>query len=393
MKKFVSALLSAFIFTAAANAQSLEIIDFKTDPADLSAVVHQVNDLNGNPCGLVKVGLAAPDVTFEGDIIQSEFKDGEYWVYMVDGANWITVKSGANEFTPLRIDQENRPDFGTVKGNTTYILTLVVRDPNSGGIGGPKPARIPIELPAKGGGVSIGGVKQKGTKPVKFDMILVKSGTFRMGATPEQMSNEADENPVHTVRFTRDIYMGETEVSQQLWDYVMGNNPSYIKDEADDLPVENITWDEAQDFCHRLSQITGVTFRLPTESEWEYAARGGHKATPTRYAGTNNLGEAGWFLENSSGRSHNVKSGKPNELGLYNMSGNVWELCQDYKNDYPNNDVTDYICSKPAKNKNRVRRGGAWDSDNIDQLRIAYRRRIEHDRRDCGTGLRIVMEP
>lgn len=385
MRKLLSTLIVSLFLGLTATAQSLELVDFKADPSDLSAVVHQMADLNGDPCALVKIGLTVPDATFEGDIIKSEYKDGEYWVYMIDGANWLTVKTSS--YTPLRIDE----NFGPLKGNTTYLLTLAT--PSGDGDGFVKAARIPIELPAKGGGVSIGGKKQKGSAPVKFDMILVKSGMFKMGATPEQSSAESDEQPVHWVRFSNDFYIGETEVSQALWEYVMADNPSLIKDDTDDLPVENITWDEAQEFCQRLSQITGVKFRLPTEAEWEYAARGGHKAsTPTRYAGSDDVNEVGWFMDNSGGRTHNVKSKKPNELGLYNMSGNVWEFCEDYKNDYPKGEVVDYLCTKPSKNKNRVRRGGGYDSENRNQLRTAYRRRIEQDGRTRSLGLRVVME-
>lgn len=385
MKKVILSLIAALFVGAVATAQSLDVIDFKADASDLSAVVHQVADLNGDPCALVKVGLTVPNATFEGDIIKSEYKDGEYWVYMVDGSNWLTVKT--SEYTPLRIDD----NFGPLKGNTTYILTLAAPSGDGGGLA--KTARIPIELPAKGAGVSIGGRKQRGSEPVKFDMILVKSGMFKMGATPEQSSAEEDELPVHWVRFTRDFYIGETEVTQALWEYVMAENPSIIKDDTDDLPVENITWNEAQEFCKRLSQITGVTFRLPTEAEWEYAARGGHKAgTPTRYSGSDDVTEVGWFMDNAGGRTHNVKSKKPNELGLYNMSGNVWELCEDYKNDYPKGEAVDYLCTKPSKNKNRVRRGGGWDSENRNQLRTAYRRRIEQDGRARSLGLRVVMD-
>jgi formylglycine-generating enzyme required for sulfatase activity len=283
----------------------------------------------------------------------------------------------------MRIDR----DFGPLKGNTTYLLTLKKKTE-----GFDKSDIVPIELPAKGGGVSVGGVKTQSSKPVKFNMIRVKNGTFKMGATHEQCSTEDDESPVHLVRFTRDFYIGETEVTQALWQYVMGENPSFFKDDDADLPVESISWNDAQTFCKRLSQITNVTFRLPTEAEWEYAARGGHKFTDTRFSGSNDVEEVGWYAYNCSGRTHDVKSKKPNEIGLYNMSGNVWELCEDYKNDYSKQDAINPVCTRPGKNKNRVRRGGAWNSDSVNQLRTAYRRRIEPESRDQSVGLRLVME-
>ncbi len=382
MKRLLTAILSIIAMSQIASAQALEVVDFKADGTDLSAVVHQKTDLNGDPCALVKVGLTVADATFEGDIISAERRDGEYWVYMVDGANWITIKTA--EYTPLRIDQ----DFGPLHGNTTYLLTLKLPSQNLVD----KSDILPIELPAKGGGVSIGGVTTRNSKPVKFNMIKVKNGTFKMGATPEQSSAEEDENPVHRVRFTRDFYIGETEVTQSLWQYVMDENPSFFKDDDAELPVENISWDDAQTFCRRLSQLTGVTFRLPTEAEWEYAARGGHKAIDSRYAGSDDVNEVGWYMDNCSGRTHDVKSKKPNEIGLYNMSGNVWELCEDYKNSYSKDDAINPVCTKPGKNKNRVRRGGGWDSENRNQLRTAYRRRLEPDERNRSVGLRLVME-
>lgn len=383
MKRLLTVIIAiaALMSMSMATAQSLDVVEFRTDGSDLSAVVHQKNDLNGNPCALVKVGLAVANATFEGDIISAEQKSGEYWVYMVDGANWLTIKT--SEYTPLRIDN----NFGPLKSNTTYILTIRPKPQN-----GEKPDILPIELPSKGSGVSIGGVTTAVTKPVRFNMIKVKNGTFNMGATPEQMSTEEDETPVHRVSFTRDFYIGETEVTQNLWQYVMDENPSFFKDDDAELPVERISWDDAQTFCRRLSQITGVTFRLPTEAEWEYAARGGHKATTTRFAGSNDVDEVGWYVDNSSGRTHDVKTKKPNEIGLYNMSGNVWELCEDYKNNYTKENAINPVSTKVSKNKNRVRRGGSWDSEDLNQLRTSYRRRIEPDVRYDNVGLRLVME-
>jgi formylglycine-generating enzyme required for sulfatase activity len=381
MKRLLTVIFAITVLLQMASAQALDVVEFRADGSDLSAVVHQKTDLNGDPCALVKVGLAVANATFEGDIISAEQQDGEYWVYMVNGANWLTIKT--SEYTPLRIDN----DFGPLKSNTTYILTIRPKPQT-----GEKPDILPIELPAKSSGVSIGGITTAGTKPVRFNMIKVKNGTFKMGATPEQMSTEDDENPVHRVSFTRDFYIGETEVTQALWQYVMDENPSFFKDDDADLPVERISWDEAQTFCRRLSQITGVTFRLPTEAEWEYAARGGHKATTTRFAGSNDVDDAGWYSNNSSGRTHDVKSKKPNELGLYNMSGNVWEICEDYKNPYSKDDAINPVSTKVSKNKNRVRRGGAWDSEDYNQLRISYRRRLETDAHFESVGLRLVLE-
>lgn len=365
MRSFLVILLSCFLVSSL-YAQELKVVDYHADAADLSAVVHQVADLNGDPCALIKVGLAEAGATFEGDIIKSEHKGGEYWVYMIDGANWITIKTP--NYTPLR------HEFDAVKKNATYIMTVA---PSTA-----LPTKLPVKLtPA----ATIGG---KAGKPVEFNLLLVKAGMFKMGATEEQQGADEDEKPVHWVKITKDFYMGETEVTQALWEFVMGNNPSTFKGENN--PVEMVSWDDCQVFVRKLNELTKARFRLPTESEWEYVARGGNKTQRTQYSGSANADEVGWYYGNSQNTTHPVKSKKPNELGFYDMSGNVWEFCMDYKNKYPDGEVADPFGSK--EDKNRVRRGGSWDSESVGPLRVAFRRRVETYMREKGLGLRIVMD-
>ena len=140
-----------------------------------------------------------------------------------------------------------------------------------------------------------------------------------------------DESPVHSVTLSS-YYMGETEVTQALWKAVMGNNPSRFK--GDNLPVENVSWNDCQEFIRKLKQKTGKNFRLPTEAEWEYAARGGKKSNGYKYSGSNNIGSVAWYDDNSSNQIHAVKGKRLNELGLYDMSGNVWEWCSDWYGQY-----------------------------------------------------------
>lgn len=367
MKRVFIVFVLSFISYCSLNAQELVVSKFDADPADLSAVVHQVADLNGDPCALIKVGLTEAGAIFEGDIIKAEQKDGEYWVYMIGGSNWITIKTA--NYTPLRYE------FAAAKGNTTYIM--LVNTPTG------RPAILPVKLtPA----ATIGG---KTGSPVEFNLLLVKGGMFEMGATSEQEGADADEKPVHWVRLSKDFYMGETEVTQALWEFVMGsNNPSTFKDP--NHPVEMINWNECQEFIRKLNDLTKAKFRLPTEAEWEYVARGGNKTLRTQYSGSANLDEVAWYYGNSQNSTHPVKTKKPNELGFYDMSGNVWEFCADYKNDYPEGEVTDPVGSK--QDKNRVRRGGAWDNKNPGELRVAFRRRVETQTREKGLGLRLVME-
>lgn len=365
MKRIVF-ILMLFLCGGIVCAQELNVNDFHADQADMSAVVHQVADLNGSPCALIKVGLAVKEATFEGDIIKTEAKEGEYWVYVIDGANWLNIK--APNFTPLRYD------FSPVKKNCTYIMTVA---PST-----ELPAKLPVKLtPA----ATIGGTAGN---PVEFNLLLVKAGMFKMGATEEQEGADEDEQPVHWVRISKDFYMGETEVTQALWEFVMGTNPSTFKNP--DNPVEMVSWNDCQEFIAKLNNLTKATFRLPTESEWEYVARGGNKTARTQYSGSADVDEVGWYYANSQNSTHPVKSKKPNELGFYDMSGNVWEMCQDYKNKYPGGEVTDPIGDK--KDKNRVRRGGSWDSESANFLRLSFRRRVEEGWREKGLGLRLVME-
>ena len=158
---------------------------------------------------------------------------------------------------------------------------------------------------------------------VAFQMVEVRGGTFTMGATSEQGSDaESDEKPAHNVTL-RDYYIGKTEVTQALWEAVMGNNPSWFKGE--NQPVEMISWNDCKEFISKLNSLTGKRFRMPTEAEWEYAARGGSKSRGYKYSGSNTLDDVAWYGDNSGRKTHEVGTKKPNELGLYHMSGNVWE--------------------------------------------------------------------
>ena len=218
----------------------------------------------------------------------------------------------------------------------------------------------------------------------KIEMVFVQGGTFTMGCTDEKGSEcRSGEKPAHQVTLS-DYYIGKYEVTQGLWKKVMGSNPSYFKNCGDDCPVENVSWDDCQEFISKLNQLTGKRFRLPTEAEWEYAARGGRKSTiQTKFAGSNELGEVAWNFDNSDvnysggyeykGRklgTHTVGTKKPNALGIYDMSGNVWEWCNDWYGDYSIGGVTN---PKGASTGSyRVIRGGSWFSNSI-LSRVSFR--------------------
>ena len=190
---------------------------------------------------------------------------------------------------------------------------------------------------------------------VSFTMVYVPGGTFTMGATSEQGSDAYDnEKPAHSVTLSS-YYIGQTEVTQALWMAVMGSNPSFFK--GDQRPVEQVSWNDCQTFISRLNAKTGKNFRLPTEAEWEYAARGGHSGG-SKYAGSDNINSVAWYDDNSSDETHNVATKSPNSLGIYDMSGNVWEWCQDWYGGYSSSSVTNP--KGHSGGDNRVNRGGSW---------------------------------
>jgi len=190
---------------------------------------------------------------------------------------------------------------------------------------------------------------------VSFNMIRVEGGRFQMGASEKDTDAYSDEKPQQWV-YLSDYYMGETVVTQALWKAVMGTNPSAFK--GDNNPVEQVSWNDCQEFIKKLNEKTGQTFRLPTEAEWEYAARGGNKSKGYKYAGSNRIKEIAWFYDNSGEKTHPVKTKKPNELGLFDMSGNVWEWCQDWYGDYSNLEQTNP--NGALSGSDRVNRGGCW---------------------------------
>lgn len=191
---------------------------------------------------------------------------------------------------------------------------------------------------------------------VQFTMVEVGGGTFTMGATSEQGSDAWDEEtPAHQVTLS-DYYIGQTEVTQALWEAVMGSNPSDHR--GDNLPVEQVSWDDCQVFIQELNQLTGKQFRLPTEAEWEYAARGGRKSRGYKYAGGNNIDSVAWCDGNSGNETHPVATKQANELGIYDMSGNVLEWCSDWCGDYTSSSQSDPQGS--SSGFYRVIRGGGY---------------------------------
>ena len=224
---------------------------------------------------------------------------------------------------------------------------------------------------------------------ITIDMVKVEAGTFMMGATSEMQDpyyDDWDEKPVHQVTLINDYYMGKYEVTQALWKTVMGSNPSIFK--GNDLPVEQVSWNDCQEFVSKLNSMTGRKFRLPTEAEWEYAARGGKKSRGYQYSGSSNISDVAWYDGNSGRKTRPVGTKQANELGLYDMTGNVWEWCQDGYGSYVSSSQTN---PTGAVNRlYRVCRGGGWYSIARD-CRLSKRYCVVPGSRDDSYGLRLVL--
>ena len=199
------------------------------------------------------------------------------------------------------------------------------------------------------------------------NMVRVEGGTFTMGATGNKKDSYKDERPAHQVTLSS-FSIGKYEITQEEWQTVMGNNPSYFKSAK--RPVENVSWNDCQEFIRKLNTMTGKRFRLPTEAEWEYAAKGGNRGNDYKYAGSNNSDFVGWYSTNSGNCSHEVGRKSSNELGLFDMTGNVLEWCQDWYSFYSSNSQTDP--TGPSSGSFRVLRGGCWDSS-VYGIRVSNR--------------------
>ena len=416
--------LFAIVITMAVSlcalGQELKVKDFHVDPSDISAVRYEVKDLNGEMCALVKIGLVLKDVTFEGSVVKSEFKDGEWWVYMVDKSWWLNIKT--TKYLPLRYEFEE-----PLRKKSTYIMQVEI--PQGGDRGptgkmriesnvrdadvyvdgeklssilpfeyeGPEGSHI-LEIKAPGYNTESMGfeiaLRRTGTlsvwlkaegsfqyKGISYEMKDIPGGVFPMGSS-EKRSKESTmsyESPVHTVSL-KPYKIGVTEVSQALWKAVMGSNPSL--NQGDDLPVENVTWYDVQEFIAKLNAESGMHFRLPTEAEWEYAARAGGSPDEPAGGGTAQVAVTGVSTSRPGTK-------KPNAYGLYDMSGNVAEWCSDYLSRYKADSVVNP--TGPEKGIQKIVRGGSF-ADDPWMLRCAVRGHMKPAESSGKVGFRLALD-
>ncbi len=223
-----------------------------------------------------------------------------------------------------------------------------------------------------------------------LEFVFVQGGTFQMGSN----DGSNDEKPIHSVTVS-DFYIRKYEVTQKQWQAVMGTNPSNWKRE--NLPVEQVSWNDIQQFIAKLNESSGKTYRLPTEAEWEYAARGGKfgvdrrqlKGDQLMYSGSDSLDTVAWYRSNSDDKIHEVGIKQPNELGIYDMSGNVWEWCNDWFDEHYYENSSQTNPQGPSSGTYRALRGGSWSS-NVNLCRVAYRLRGNPNNRDDDNGFRLV---
>ncbi len=221
-------------------------------------------------------------------------------------------------------------------------------------------------------------------KQIEDNMVLVKGGTFTMGATAEQGECFISELPVHQVTLS-DFYISKYEVTQEQWKAIMGKFWSSFK--GANLPIEDVSWDTAQEFIEIINEKTGKKYRLPTEAEWEFAARGGNMSRGYKFSGSNDLECVAWYAGNSREMIHPVGTKDPNELGLFDMNGNVYEWCQDRYASYTSEAQ---INPKVLTNEpNRVIRGGSWGHE-VMYCRVSCRESASQDRGGDDVGFRLA---
>lgn len=407
-----------------AHSQELTVKSFVAKTNDLDASTYERKDGNGVPCVLVKVQLAKAGAQFSPNLVGNvEYKVDEYWVYLPTINKHLEVKHPS--YLPFDVVFA---DYGIkLEPKRTYSLVLYLPETGYGSVSvavlpdesdvciddkkvGTTPLllqNVPVgkhKLEVKNIGLEtlsenitveegqINSIENKELIPfsftvngVSFDMIKVEAGTFMMGATPEMGITHYNEKPVHQVTLTNNYYLGKYEVTRALWKAVMGSNITWSYDD-DNFPVVNVSWNMCQEFIDKLNRITGKNFRLPTEAEWEYAARGGKKSRGYRYSGSNSLPDVAWYQGNSKGGTHPVGTKQPNELGFYDMSGNVSEWCQDWYGKYSCSAQTNP--NGPESGVSRVYRGGSKDDGGLHSSSREYN---SPTLRDYFLGLRLCL--
>lgn len=355
----------------------MTVESFEPIPNDLIARTEPRTDLNDKLCAVIRVGIALQGVVFDGNTIGNpKYNTGEYLVYITNGSRQLTVRH--DRFLPLTVTFS---DYGIerIEAGNVYRLTILT---GGGGSWGPVPL---THQQNNDQAIIVPEIEEFTVNGVTFRMIRVDGGSFTMGATKEQgtWSTDTDEYPTHKVKLGN-FMIGETEVTQALWTAVMGSNPSHFH--GANKPVEKVSWNDCQLFIEKLNKLTGKCFRLPTEAEWEYAARGGKHSCGFRYPGSNKPKDTCWYA--GTNETKEVAKKCPNEIGIYDMGGNVWEWCNDWKGNYSSSDETNP--TGPRTGVKKVLRGGSINSTK-DLMRITHRSSNTPDYSKSYIGMRLAL--
>ena len=418
----LTAIFILLLFAIQANAQNISVVGIKLDENDHTAEEEATMrfDQNGEVCALIKILTDESDFSYDvgslGVTDVEEYED-EIWLYVPFGIKKIILRHqelGSCEYAiPITIESGKTYRMGlSINGVAKEIndqeleiacyperLSLFIDDVEVLLKEGYAKIRLPLGVHAYSAEHSnytpqAGTIELKASSPgrlvitlskittntsgmsylewlaqepveyivpgtdVKFTMIAVPPKRYVQGATLEQVGSWDDEFPTHDANIDG-FFIGQTEVTQELWQAVMGTNPARFRGE--ELPVEQVSWNDCQLFISRLNAIIGQKFRLPTEAEWELAARGGSSDATTQYSGGHKIDEVAWYVGNSQATTHTVATRKPNKLGIYDMSGNVQEWCQDWYYKYTAVPVDNP--KGPQKGTHHIVRGGSWMSD------------------------------
>jgi len=392
-----ASLTTCLLFTLITGlfSQEFEVRSFEKDPKDISAIRFPRKDVNNQDAAIIKVRTNLNGLKYEcnfGFIGDPDVKEGEVWLYVSPREKRLKFIKNGFITKDYIIDE-------IVEHSTVYILELTNRfqtiDKADTLLGFLLIKSVPL-----GAEVWIDSLK-KGTTPhteiLSFgihslrlvhvgyldieesititqkseiltfsliknelfeipEMVFVEEGTFLMGSN----RGSRDERPVHLVKINS-FYIGKFEVTQKQWRFLMGKDPENLKfTGCNQCPVEGVSWYDIQEFLKRLNTISGQNYRLPTEAEWEFAARGGNQSKGFSYSGSNNIVKVAWYRANSNSKSHPVGQKQPNELGIFDLTGNVWEWCSDYYDERYYRNSTSTNPSGPISGDLRVLRGGAW---------------------------------
>jgi formylglycine-generating enzyme required for sulfatase activity len=330
---------------------------------------------------LYKTGSTATSATFEALVLPTAVTDGELtFAFLVGGVT--CQKKMTATYAAANLYRLNFAIDGSSPSQSTAILLNSCIEPRT-------------DNPTQNYTASV-----SQSQPFEFEMVFVEGGTFMMG---NPSGGEERERPVHQVTLSS-FNIGKYEVTQGQWEAVMGTTieqqvdkvyPTYLPPnpllgKGDNYPMYWITWNEVRDFITRLNELTGKNYRLPTEAEWEYAARGGNQSKGYTYSGSNTLGDVAWYVDNSGDSKHPVGEKSPNELGIYDMCGNVTEACSDWYGDYPS--TAQINPQGPLTGSSRIQRGGHCSNDiSYGFCRVAYRGLNLSTNRGPNDGFRLVL--